>query len=137
MPIVKLNRTMLVVGIVGGLLLQAPLITTLLFAILLPTVFGGQRWSLVAWAGRRLFARQIATAEYEDSRLMRFNNTIAVVLLGAAQVAFVLGAPIVGWALAAAVAIAASVALAGFCVGCFLYFQFQRGRTQLLGSGRR
>ena len=34
--IVKLNRWLLVVGILGGLALQQPLFTTLLFAILLP-----------------------------------------------------------------------------------------------------
>ena len=45
--------------------------------------------------------------------MQRFNNSIAVTLLGAAQIAFILGATVVGWALALMVAIAASVALAG------------------------
>ncbi|HEU5090644.1 MAG TPA: DUF4395 family protein, partial [Roseiflexaceae bacterium] len=95
---------------------------------------GGQRWSLVARLGRVLFARQIPTAEQEDSRLMRFNNAIAVLLLGAAQIAFAFGAPIVGWALAGMVAVAAAVALAGFCVGCYLYFQFKLNRYKLFGA---
>ena len=130
-PIVSLNHATLVVGVVGGLLLQQPLVTTALFLLLLPAVLFGQRWSPIARVGRWLFARQIAHAEREDRRLMRFNNAIALILLGAAQVAFALHAPIIGWAFALLVAAAASVALAGFCVGCFLFYQFRLQRYHL------
>jgi len=133
MPIVGLNRWVLLVGIVVGLVLQQPLLTTLLFLILLPAVVIGQRASLIFRVGKRLFARQIPTAEREDRRLMRFNNTIALALLGLAQVAFLLGAPLVGWVLAGLVAVAAGVALAGFCVGCFIYYQLKLNRYRLLG----
>lgn len=133
MPIVKLNRWILVTGIVIGLVTQQPLFTTALFLLLLPTIIFGQRWSLVAHLGKWLFAKQNLTAEREDRRLMQFNNTIATVLLGAAQLAFLLGAPIVGWTLSLMVAAAAGIALAGFCVGCFLYFQFKMLRYRLFG----
>ena len=82
-------------------------------------------------AGKRLLAAQNATAEREDRRLMRFNNSIALILLGLAQVAFVLGAPQAGWVLAGLVAVAAAVALAGFCLGCYLYYQFKLYRYRL------
>jgi hypothetical protein len=85
LPIVTLNRATLVAGIVGGLLLRQPLFTTALFLILLPAVLIGQRASLIFLIGRRLLARWNATAEREDRRMQRFNNTIAVTLLGAAQ----------------------------------------------------
>ena len=133
MPIVGLNRWVLLMGIIVGLVLQQPLLTTLLFLILLPAVVIGQRASLIFRVGKRLFARQIPTAEREDRRLMRFNNTIALALLGLAQVAFLLGAPLVGWVLAGLVAVAAGVALAGFCVGCFIYYQLKLNRYRLLG----
>ncbi|MFZ5823559.1 MAG: DUF4395 family protein [Bacillota bacterium] len=133
LPIVKLNRWVLVLGILGGLALGQPLITTALLLILLPTVLWGQRASLVHYVGSRLFAAQIQTAEVEDRRLMRFNNTIATLLLGLAQVAFLAGLPVLGWALALAVALAASVALLGFCVGCFLYYQFKLTRYRIFG----
>lgn len=134
MPIVTLNRTVLVVGVAIGLLFQQPLATTLLFLLILPGVLFGQRRSPIALIGRRLFARQVANAELEDRRLMRFNNTIALCLLGAAQVAFGLGLPFLGWAFAVAVAVAASVALAGFCVGCFLFYQLRMQRFNLFGK---
>ncbi len=133
-PIVTLNRTLLATGIVVGLVLQQPLLTTLLWLLLLPAVLGGLRWSPIAWIGTRLFARQIKHAEREDRNLTRFNNTIALLLLSGAQLAFLAGAPLLGWALAICVALAASVALAGFCVGCFLYFQFKLNRTRLFGG---
>ncbi len=134
MPIVTLNRTVLVVGIVAGLLFRQPLVTTLLFLLILPAALFGQRRSPIALLGRRLFARQIASAEMEDRRLMRFNNMIALILLGAAQLAFVLGLPLLGWAFALMVAVAASVALAGFCIGCFLFYQFRMQRFNLFGK---
>src|SRR5438093_7623834 len=100
MSIVKLNRWVLVVGILGGLIARQPLATTALFLVLLPAVLLGSRGSLIFFMGRRLFARRFATDEREDRRLMRFNNSIALLLLGAAQVAFLLDIPQLGWALA-------------------------------------
>lgn len=134
LPIVRLNRWTLVVGILVGLALRQPIFTTALFMILLPAVLLGQRYSLIFQIGQRLFARQIATAEREDRRLQRFNNSIAAILLGGAQVAFLLGAPVVGWVLALIVAAAAAIALAGFCIGCFFYFQFKLQRYRLFGA---
>jgi hypothetical protein len=65
---------------------------------------------------------------------MRFNNTLAAIILGLAQVAFVLHAPLVGWIFAGLAALAAAVALAGFCFGCFLFYQFKLNRARLFGS---
>jgi len=133
LPIVKLNRWILLLGILGGLALRQPLVTTVLFVVLLPATLLGQKASLIYRLGRVLFASRLAVAETEDRRLQRFNNGIATALLGGAQAAFALGFPVLGWALALAVATAAGVALAGFCVGCFLYYQFRLNRYRLLG----
>jgi hypothetical protein len=138
LPIVKLNRWVLVVGIIGGLLLQQPLFTTVLFVVLLSAVLFGRRGSLIFQVGKRLFAKRNAAAlradEVEDPRLMRFNNTIAAVLLGGAQLAFLLGFDVVGWLLSVAVAVAAGVALAGFCLGCFFYYRYRMNRYRLFGE---
>jgi hypothetical protein len=139
MPIVRLNRWTLLTGITLGLVFQQPLATTILFLILLPAVLYGQRRSLIFQVGKRLLASRIEEARAagevgEDRRLMRFNNSIALSLLGLAQVAFLLGAPVVGWALSAMVAAAAGIALAGFCFGCFLFMRFKLYRYRLLGA---
>ncbi len=135
LPIVNLNRWVLVLGVVGGLLLQQPLFTTVLFFVVLSAVAFGRRGSLIFQVGKRLLAKRNAAAqragELEDPGLMRFNNTIAAVLLGGAQIAFLFGLNLVGWALSLAVAVAAGVALAGFCLGCFLYLRFNMYRHRL------
>ncbi|MBW1940726.1 MAG: DUF4395 family protein, partial [Deltaproteobacteria bacterium] len=41
--------------------------------------------------------------------------------------------PMAGWILSLMVAVAAGIALAGFCVGCFLYFQYKMLRYRLFG----
>ena len=139
LPIVQLNRWVLVVGVVGGLILQQPLLTTALFLVVLSAVLFGRRGSLIFQVGRRLLAKRNAEAlnagEVEDPRLMRFNNTIAAILLGGAQLAFLLGLEAVGWGLSLAVASAAGVALAGFCVGCFFYYRYRVYRSRLFGKG--
>jgi hypothetical protein len=132
LPIVKLNRWTLLVGVVAGFALQQPLITTVLFVILLLAVLGGQKYSLIFQIGRRVFAHRNVTAETEDRRLMRFNNSIATTLFGLAQIAFLLNITWLGWVFSLMVAVAAGVALAGFCFGCFLYYQFKLNRYRLL-----
>ena len=139
LPIVHLNRWVLVVGVVGGLILRQPLLTTALFLVVLSAVLFGRRGSLIFQVGKRLLAKRNAKAlnagEVEDPRLMRFNNTIAAILLGGAQLAFLLGLEAVGWGLSLAVATAAGVALAGFCVGCFFYYRYRVYRSRLFGKG--
>lgn len=131
MPIVRLNRIVLVGGIVAAILLNAPWITTILFVMILPAVLFGRRASPLYALGRRALARQIVGADQEDQQLMRFNNSIALILLGAAQVAFLLGATTAGFVLAGMVAVAALVALLGFCLGCFLYLQLKLNTRRL------
>jgi hypothetical protein len=134
MPIVSLNRTVLLTGIVLGYILHQPLFTTALFLVVLPAVLWGQKASLIYFVGSRLFRKQNQSANTESPLLMRFNNTIAVVMLGAAQVAFLFGATLTGWIISGMVALAAFVALCGFCFGCFLYFQFNLQRYRLFGA---
>ena len=133
-PIVNLNRWTLVTGIVSGLILQQPLFTTALFLILVPAVLYGQRGSLIFQLGKRLLSGTEKGTPGVDRRLMRFNNSIAVFLLGSAQVAFVLGVAPAGWALSLMVAVAAAVALAGYCIGCTIYYRFRIYRYRLLAG---
>ncbi|NTW52829.1 MAG: DUF4395 domain-containing protein [Chlorobiaceae bacterium] len=134
MPVVTLNRVMLLAGITVAIVLQQPLITTALFLVILPAVLWGQKASLVFLVGSRLFEKQNRTAASESPKLMRFNNSIAVILLGLAQIAFLLKAPLAAWILSAVVALAALVALCGFCFGCFLFYQFNLQRHKLFGK---
>ncbi len=137
LPIVSLNRVVLLAGITAATLFQQPLITTALFFIILSAVVYGKKGSLIFFVGSHLFARQNLNAKTEDQKLMRFNNSIAALLLGGAQIAFLLGAPLAGWILSGTVAVAAAVALAGFCFGCFLFYQFNLQRFRFFGQQKK
>lgn len=130
-PIVSLNRGVIVGGVMLALAFDQPLITAAVFALLLPAALFGRRASPIFMIGNRAFARQNEHAPKEDARVQRFNNIIATVMLGAAQVSFALGGAWLGWALSVGVAFAALIALCGFCVGCFLYYQFRINRFRL------
>ncbi len=133
-PIVTLNRAVLLAGIAAAIVFQQPMVTTALFIIILFAALFGRKGSLIFFIGSHLLAKQNLKAKTEDHRLMRFNNSIAAILLGAAQIAFLSGAPLVGWIFSAIVAVASMVALAGFCFGCFLYYQYNLQRFKLFGK---
>lgn len=137
MPIVTLNRVILLTGVTVALVTQQAWIIGLLALLVLPAVVAGRRWSPIFRLGSVLLASRLPGAEQEDPRLMRFNNSIALTLLGSASLALFAGLPVVGWVLAAMVAVASAVALLGFCLGCFLYFQFRINRTRLFQAARR
>lgn len=132
-PIVTLNRAVLTFGVFVALLTQQIWITTMLFLILLPTTLLGKRFSLVYIIGNILFKKQIQNSQYEDAGLQRFNNTIATTLLGFSQISFLASQPVLAWVFATMVMLASGVALLGFCVGCFLYYQFKIQRYRIFG----
>jgi hypothetical protein len=133
LPIVRLNRATILLGVILAYVLQAPLITTAVFVVVALAAAFGRRASLIYLIGSFLFRGPADPAHDEDPRLMRFNNTLAAIILGAAQIAFAVHAPIVAWAFAGIAALAAAVALAGFCFGCFLFYQFKLNRSRLFG----
>lgn len=134
MPIVTLNRSIIVACSVFALATQQPLITTALFAVLLPASLFGRRASLIYGLGQRLLAQQIAKPNviFEDAQTQRFNNIIATLLLAFAQIAFFVQNMVLGWLFIGMILVAASVALLGFCIGCFIYFQFRLNRYRLI-----
>ncbi|PKO11390.1 MAG: DUF4395 domain-containing protein [Chloroflexi bacterium HGW-Chloroflexi-2] len=132
-PIVTLNRAVLTFGVLVSLLTQQIWIITILFLIILPTTLFGKRFSLVYYIGNILFKKQIQISQYEDAGLQRFNNTIATTLLGFSQISFLAGQSILGWIFASMVMLASGVALLGFCIGCFLYYQFKIQRYRIFG----
>ncbi len=136
-PIVAVNRGVIVGGVLLALWTNQPLLTTVILALLAPAALFGRKASPIFQITSVLLKEVIAHAPREDQRVQRFNNIIAVVMLGAAQIAFLLGAAWLGWVFSVAVAFAALVALCGFCVGCFLYFQFRINRSRLFRAGAR
>ncbi|MEI6846527.1 MAG: DUF4395 domain-containing protein [Chlorobiaceae bacterium] len=134
LPIVKLNQVVLLSGIATAIVTQQTIITTALFFIIVAAVLFGKKGSLIFFIGSRIFVHQNQNAPTEDPKLMRFNNSIAAILLGSAQIAFLLDATLTGWIFSGLVALAAALALGGFCFGCFLFYQFNLQRFKLFGK---
>jgi len=132
-PIVTLSRWVYVVVLLAAVIFQQPLLTTVILLLVLPPVLWGRKWNLIGVVGRKIYGDQLRTAEREDRSLIHFNNMIVVVLLGLAQPAFLLGYNLVGWILTGMVIAAAGLALAGFCIGCIIYYQFKLARFRVFG----
>jgi hypothetical protein len=72
----------------------------------------------------------------EDWEQQQFNQKIAVFCLGAGFLSFLLDWNTIGYVFTILVATAASIAILGFCIGCFILFQWKqyRYRRQMLNS---
>jgi Domain of unknown function (DUF4395) len=69
-----------------------------------------------------LIQPRLGEGPIEDSRPPRFANLVGLAFLGGATLAFLLGAPAVGWTLTLIVAALALLAAAtGLCAGCEVY----------------
>ena len=134
LPIVRLNRIVIVTSVVVALITQQPLILTALLLVILPAALFGRRASLIFKVGSVVLAKQNALAPKEDKRTQRFNNIIAAAFLVLANLAFLIDWPVVGWGFAIAVAAAATVALLGFCVGCFIFYQFKLQKRRFFAA---
>lgn len=132
MPVVSFVRACHVAIVVAAFVFHAPWLIALDLAATLLALFGGP--NLLALGGRFALKGRLAGAPVEEFELARFNNAIAVVLFALALVAFALGWWLAGWILAAIVALAAAVAILGFCFGCFLYYQFKLNRFRIFGG---
>jgi hypothetical protein len=72
--------------------------------------------------------KPLSEYQQEDADQQRFNQWIAVICLGLSLLGFLAGLPAVGYAFAVLVGLAAAVALLGFCIGCFIRFQYLQWR---------
>ncbi|MDE3112923.1 MAG: DUF4395 domain-containing protein [Chloroflexota bacterium] len=82
----------------------------------------GRRYCLACLAYFEIVQPRIGEGPIEDSRPPRFANIVGTVFLGAATLAYGLGAPALGTGLGLVVtALALLAATTGFCAGCEMY----------------
>jgi len=135
LPIVTFTRWIYFGTAVTGFLLQLPILTTILFFLVLPSVVFGKRANVLGTLGRQLFASQLPNALREDRRIIHFNNFLVVVFLGLAQVFFLLNLSGVAWVFALLMVGATAMALSGFCIGCVFFFGLKVDRLGVFGKG--
>ena len=116
----------LVLGFLTGQWLVVPVFAVVLF---LGAAFGPKWGPILRMYSSLIKPRLSPPHELEDPRPPRFAATVGVVFLGASSIAFVLGAPVVGWTLGLIVAVlAAAAATTGLCIGCEMYVLLVRLR---------
>src|SRR5581483_11639926 len=125
MPIVNLARGFHVLVVVVAFILHLPWLIGIDFVLIVTGLLGGPRWNIFGYIGRSIFTSRLKNAEVESAPLARFNNGIAAVLFALALTAFALHLILLGWIFSAMVALAAALALCGFCFGCFLFYHFR------------
>jgi hypothetical protein len=133
-PVLNFTRWIYFIILVSGIILQKPWETTLLLVLLFPVVLFGKKWNIIGRFGKKLLASKIPGSLYEDRRLIQFNNTLLVIMLILAQVAFLTGNKVIGWAITSMAIAATGLALAGYCVGCFLYYKFKLYKYRFLAN---
>ena len=62
----------------------------------------------------------------EDVQQQKFNSTIACICLAGGFIGFILGIPAIAYSFTIMVAVASFIAILGFCVGCFIHFQWKQ-----------
>ncbi|MCM3390033.1 DUF4395 domain-containing protein [Ureibacillus chungkukjangi] len=62
----------------------------------------------------------------EDITQQKFNACIAVFCLAGGLISFIAGWTILGYVFTIMVAVASFIAILGFCVGCFIFFQIKQ-----------
>jgi mannose/fructose/N-acetylgalactosamine-specific phosphotransferase system component IID len=132
----RTNQAVLAVALAAGFALDWRPVVPLFAAVLVLGAAFGPRWGPVL----RLYSEVIRPrlgppSHLEDPRPPRFAATMGVAFLVAAAVAFLAGAPLLGWGLALVVAaLAALAAITGLCVGCEIWLLVARRRRVELAA---
>jgi uncharacterized protein DUF4395 len=110
--------------LLGSVLLNAPIGVAIALASIGISAAFGLRWSVYGIAWRRIVRiLRLGPAEPEHEYPPRFAQTLGSVALVLSLLAFVAGAPALGWLFALAVAgLQGLLAVTGYCLGCRLYF---------------
>jgi len=130
----RTNQAVLAVALLAGFLADWRAVVPIFAVVLFLGAAFGPRYGPVL----RLYAELVKPrlgppAELEDPRPPRFSAVVGVAFLAASTVAFLAGAPGLGWALALIVAaLAGLAAVTGICVGCEVYLWVARLRGRPL-----
>jgi Domain of unknown function (DUF4395) len=118
----RFNQGFVAVVALAGVVLGWPLLWALMSVQLAMGLLLGRRWCLSCVAYFALVQPRFGEGELEDSRPPRLANRMGAVFLGAAAIAWWVGAPVVGSVLGGIVAALALLAVTtNFCTGCEIY----------------
>lgn len=119
----RFGQSITSVGLLAGIVLQAPLLVYAVAAILLSAVLSRWRVHPYRLLWRHVVSRAVdAPDEPEPAAPHRFATVLGAVGTAVASAALLAGYAAVGYVFAGAVAVAAGLAVVtGFCLGCHMY----------------
>ncbi|WP_285769419.1 DUF4395 domain-containing protein [Peribacillus sp. SI8-4] len=123
-PLVRTNQWIILLSVGAALLTgQMGFLLIPLTAGLLGLFFDFNPFMRLA----KLFLKK-KPSEYipEEHSQQQFNQLIAVVCLGLGYASFLLGWNIIGYLFTLLVGVASFIAILGFCIGCFILYQWKQ-----------
>jgi hypothetical protein len=131
---VRANQIGILLCIILTLIIGEPWLLAATLVVQLISRWFGVRYNLFI----RLFSTLLPSSSKTESReLLRFNNLLAILFLFGYLIAYGLQATIIAYVFLGMLSVAVVLALAGFCLGCFIYYQWKQfwlRRNRRLGS---
>lgn len=122
-PLVKTNQTVIVLSVLLTWVFEAE------WFLLIPLIAGISgivfRYNPIMNTAKLFLKKKPEEYIPEDWEQQQFNQMIAVFCLGAGFLGFLLGWESIGYLFTILVGVAATVAICGFCIGCFIHYQWK------------
>lgn len=123
-PLVRTNQTFIVLSVILAV------ITHFYWILLLPILAGLSgilfEKNFIILIAKSFLKKKASEYVLEDKSDLRFNQIIATALLSASLISSITNHPILAIIFAAFAFLAASIALSGFCIGCWIHFQLRQ-----------
>lgn len=121
-PLVRLNQSFIALSAILYLLSSNRIF------LILPIIFGLSsiflNYNPLFVLGKRFLKKPMNEYIQEDKAQQRFNQILALSMYILAFVSISLGQVLVSYIFATMVFLASTIALLGFCIGCFIHYQY-------------
>lgn len=117
------NQLGILLSVVASVLTQQAWVLAIPLAVQLISRWAGIRFNLFVRLLAPIFPKSNRT---ESRELLRFNNLLAIVMLAAALIGWLLKLMPLVYVSLAMLTVAVVLALCGLCMGCFMYFQWKQ-----------
>ncbi|WP_047985496.1 DUF4395 domain-containing protein [Ornithinibacillus californiensis] len=126
-PLVQINQAFIAITVLLGLLIH-PMIMVVPFVIGVYTLITKQ--NPIIQFSKSFLKKKPNQYKQEDKQQQLFNQWIATSCIGLSLIFFYVNMTILAYSFAIMVLAASTIALCGFCVGCFIRYRFMMWRYQ-------
>ncbi|PZE22232.1 DUF4395 domain-containing protein [Paenibacillus xerothermodurans] len=124
---VRGNQLGILLSVVASVLTQQAWVLVIPLAVQLISRWAGIRYNIFVRIFSPIFPKSSRT---ESRELLRFNNLLAILMLAVALIAWLLQATVLMYTSLIILSTAVVAALFGFCMGCFMYFQWKQFKAR-------